>query len=471
MKQKLTLSWGLALLLAGIVILSSGAIGVYLYHSFALQLERRDDILLMGKLRQLRQQLGDAATPELLFTHPQYLRDTMSGDSNALIEVTDSAGQVLLSVNPSQEALPFLAPLDESSEPTSEALLRWRARDGSPAGLVAGYARLGHPEGRRVKIAVARVYSERAALLTAHRWRIAASVIVAALSAALLSGWLAWRALSPLRRLSVEAAQINVDRLSARLSEDGAPVEIKRLIETLNTMLTRLEDGFARLSRFAADLAHEFRTPVGNMLGQSQVLLTRPREMHEYQTLIESNIEELERLARMIDSMLFLARAEHAELALNLQPVCIRAELERQADYFEDLAQERGLTLVARGAGTLQADPALLRRALANLVSNAVRYTRPGSVIDLSAVSDEHGWLLAVENDGEPLPAEVLDRMFDRFYRVGGAPSESGRSSGLGLAIVRSIMTLHGGEARVSQSGSRLSFTLFFPDASSAGRA
>lgn len=468
MKQRSSLSLSLALLLASLVLVSSGAIGLYLYHSFATQLERRDDVLLMGKLRQLRQQLGDAATPELLFTHPQYLRDTMSGESNALIEVTDGTGQVLLNVNPGREVLPILAPLDEALEPRPEALLRWRARDGSPAGLVAGYARLGHPEGRRVKIAVARVYSERAALLAAYRWRIALGVIVAALSAAILSAWLAWRALSPLRRLSVEAAQINVDRLSARLSENDAPLEIKHLIVTLNTMLTRLQDGFDRLSRFAADLAHEFRTPVGNMLGQSQVLLARPRETYDYQTLIESNIEELERLTRMIDSMLFLARAEHAELALNVQPVSVSAELERQRDYFEGLAQERDLTLVARGAGTLEADPALLRRALANLVSNAVRYARPGSVITLSAVSDQHGWLLAVENEGEPLPEEALDRMFDRFYRVTGAPSESGHSSGLGLAIVRSIMTLHGGEARVSQTDICLRFTLYFPYKSSA---
>lgn len=274
-----------------------------------------------------------------------------------------------------------------------------------------------------------------------------------------------WRALAPLRRLSREAVQINVERLSTRLSEGQAPREIGQLIATLNTMLARLEDGFGRLSRFAADLAHEFRTPVGNLLGQSQVLLARPREVHEYQALVESNIEELERLARMIDSMLFLARVEHAELALDLQPLAIAEELARQADYFEGLAEERGLTLVAEGAGTLHADAALLRRAMGNLVANAVRYARPGSAIRLTAARDADGWLLAVENEGEPLPEAALARLFDRFYRVDAtARPDAAPSSGLGLAIVRSIMALHGGEARVVQSGHRLRFTLRFPD-------
>jgi two-component system heavy metal sensor histidine kinase CusS len=329
---------------------------------------------------------------------------------------------------------------------------------------VAGEARLGQADGRPVRITVARVYPERTALLAAYRWRILLAVVGAALSAALLSAWIAWRALAPLRRLSREAVQINVERLSTRLSEGNAPPEISRLIATLNTMLARLEDGFGRLSRFAADLAHEFRTPVGNLLGQSQVMLARPREAHEYQALLESNIEELERLARMIDSMLFLARAEHAELALDLRPVAIGEELARQVDYFEGLAEERGLTLVADGAGTLHADATLLRRALGNLVANAVRHARPGSAIRLTATRDADGWLLAVENEGEPLPEAALARLFDRFYRVDAARADAAPSSGLGLAIVRSIMALHGGEARVAQSGNRLRFTLRFPD-------
>lgn len=462
---RLSLGARLAVLFAAVVAVASSALGFYLYHSFAGQLEWRDDVQLLGKLRQLRQQLADAATPELLLTRPQYLRDTMSGESNALIEVRDTTGRALLTINPRREALPAPAPLAENEEPTPTALVRWRTRDGSPAAAVTGVARLGQPDGRPVVITVARAYPDREALLAAYRWRIGLAATAAALLAALLSTWVVWRALAPLRRLSREAGDITVNRLSTRLVDRDAPPEIARLIAALNTMLARLEDGFARLSQFAADLAHEFRTPVGNLLGQSQVMLARPRPEAEYQALLESNIEELERLARMIDNMLFLARADHAGQALDRQPLSIAAELTRQAEYFEGVAEERGLTLLAQGDGTLWADPALLRRALGNLVANAVRHATPGSTIRLAAAHDGNAWNLMVENDGAPLPEDVLARLFDRFYRADTARADSARSNGLGLAIVRSIMALHGGQAQVAQAGSRLRFTLTFPDA------
>lgn len=462
---RLSLGVRLALLFAAVVAVASSGLGFYLYHSFAGQLEWRDDVQLLGKLRQLRQQLADAATPELLLTRPQYLRDTMSGESNALIDVRALDGEVLLTINPRREALPSPAPLAENEEPAPAALVRWHTRDGSPAAAVAGVARLGQPDGRPVVVTVARAYPDRAALLAAYRWRIGLAAALAAALAALLAAGVVWRALAPLRRLSRVAGDITVNRLSTRLDARDAPPEIARLATALNTMLARLEDGFARLSQFAADLAHEFRTPVGNLLGQSQVMLARPRAESDYQALLESNIEELERLARMIDNMLFLARADHAGQALDRQPLSIAAELTRQAEYFEGLAEERGVAIRTRGDGTLRADPALLRRALGNLVANAVRHATPGSTIELSARHDGSVWHLAVENDGAPLPEAVLARLFDRFYRADTARSDSARSSGLGLAIVRSIMALHGGQAQVAQTGSRLRFTLTFPDA------
>jgi two-component system heavy metal sensor histidine kinase CusS len=171
-----------------------------------------------------------------------------------------------------------------------------------------------------------------------------------------------------------------------------------------------------------------------------------------------------------VDSLLFLARSEHQALAgqLQRQPLAAADELARQADYFADLAEERGLRLACRGDAPLLAEPAMLRRALANLIANALRHARPGSVIELSARTEPGGdggfAVLEVTNEGEPLPAAVMARLFDRFYRADDARQADSGSSGLGLAIVRAILALHGGTAEALQPvPGRITFRLRLP--------
>ena len=196
-------------------------------------------------------------------------------------------------------------------------------------------------------------------------------------------------------------------------------------------------------------------------------MLSRPRSEAEHAQLLESQLQELDRLNRMVDSLLFLARSEHQTLAGNLQrqPLSAADELARQADYFADLAEERGLRIQCHGDAPLLAEPQLLRRALANVLSNAVRHARPDSVIELRARVEPMGnAVLEIINEGEPLPPEQLPRLFDRFYRADAARSGEAGGSGLGLAIVQAIMALHGGSAQVWQDdGGRIGFALRFP--------
>jgi len=460
----LSLSLRLGLAFALVVALSSGALGVYLYQSFARQLEQRDEVQLLGKLRQLRQLLGNAATPQLLLDQPQYLRDTMSGESNALIRVRDAAGNVLLDFNPLAEPLPAMPVVELAREPARAELRHWQTGLGTPAAAVAAEARLG--AGTVVEITVARLYQDRADLLAAYRQRIVLGALSAALVAAALAGLMVWRGLLPLRRLADQAGEINAQRLWRRLDAQDAPPEAAGMVEAFNQMLDRLEQGFAQLNQFSADLAHELRTPLGNLIGQSQVALARPRSAEDYQALLESNLEELERLNRMSSSMLFLARAEHQAVALQQEPLDLAQEFQRQADYFQDLAEERELRIDSQVQADflLHADPTLLRRALANLLSNALRHARPGSTITLAGERHSDGsTVIRVDNDGPPLPQEVLDRLFERFYRGDPARPDSSHSNGLGLAIVRSVMELHDGQASVRQESACISFRLQFP--------
>jgi two-component system heavy metal sensor histidine kinase CusS len=263
---------------------------------------------------------------------------------------------------------------------------------------------------------------------------------------------------------AARAAAIDVQHLHLRLDSAQQVSELRQLGDAFNQMLARLEDGFGRLSRFSEDLAHEMRTPLNNLMGQTQLALQKDRSVEDYQALLASSQEEYERLARMIDNMLFLARAEQPDAGLTREPIALHDTVAQLCDYFEGMAEERGMALVNQAGGSLAADPQLLRRALANLLANALRYGRTGSPVCITAQQQGSTLNIQVTNQGEPIAPQHLPRLFDRFYRCDPSRAQPGDSGGLGLAIVRSIMQLHGGEVRVTSSAADgTCFTLSFP--------
>jgi two-component system heavy metal sensor histidine kinase CusS len=206
------------------------------------------------------------------------------------------------------------------------------------------------------------------------------------------------------------------------------------------------------------------------MMGQSQVILSRPRTEAEYVGVQEAQLEELERLNRTVESLLFLARTEPGSPTDDWprQSLSAAQEMSRQIDYFTDLAEERGVCLRQKGDAHVWAEPQLLRRALANLVQNAVRHARPGSEIELSAyqnvVDGRRFTVLEVTNEGEALPDEQLPRLFERFYRADHSRSGMTGGSGLGLAIVKAIAEVHGGDASARNAGGgRIVFSIYLP--------
>lgn len=433
-----------------IVALAAAGLGAYLYRGFVAEIERRDDIQLLGKLRQVQILLGRPGADTLLRTQPEFFRDTMSGQENSLVRIVAADGTVLADINASGAPYPV---------PKPGAIADWRSSDGAPGRVVAGVARL---DNSQVMVIVARIYGERAASFTRYRQRIAGAAVISALMAALCAALMLHRGLRPLRVVAAHAALVRPGALEQRLDPGQAPAELQPLIDALNAMLARLQQGYARLSGFSADLAHEFRTPVTNLLGQSQVMLAQPRATAEYEQLLASNIEELERLARMIESMLFLARAGQDEVLLARQPLAALDELRTVADLYEGMAEERDVRIACDGGAVVLADPALLRRVLANLVSNAVRHARPGSTIQLLAARHADTVEISVTNSGAPIAPEHLPHLFERFYRADPARGQADGSTGLGLAIVSAIMDLHGGTVAVRTEGAEVRFTLVF---------
>jgi two-component system heavy metal sensor histidine kinase CusS len=287
-------------------------------------------------------------------------------------------------------------------------------------------------------------------------------VAIAVLATGLL-GWVAARSgLAPLRRLGREAEHVTASRLDRRLTSGDLPVEVAELAHTLNDMLARLEDSFRRLSELSSDLAHELRTPLSNLMTQTQVGLSRARSADDYREVLANNSEELERLARMVSDMLFLAKSEHGLAQPVRQAVDLQDMVRQVLSFYEALAAEQHLGLVVEGSATVAGDRSLLVRALANLVSNAIRHasaeSRVSVVIEPVPLSPSGGTpyvRLSVCNQGETVAPEVLARMFDRFYRGDSSRRHDTEGAGLGLAIVRSIALAHGGTADASSQAGR----------------
>ena len=245
---------------------------------------------------------------------------------------------------------------------------------------------------------------------------------------ALLLGYgLIRTALEPLREIVDNTGRITVDKLDTRLDASRAPRELRALVDAQNAMLGRLQQAFSHLSQFSADLAHDLRTPLNNMRGATEVALARPRPADEYQALLESHLEEYDRLARMIDNVLFLARAEHPSFVTRQRAFDVRDELERIAGYFEGPPTKRA-DAARRRAGRLTADVELFRRAIGNLLANALRYTPAGGVITLAVDETPDAVRVVVANPGEPIDPALLPRIFDRFVR--GDPARSGGAPG-----------------------------------------
>jgi two-component system heavy metal sensor histidine kinase CusS len=270
--------------------------------------------------------------------------------------------------------------------------------------------------------------------------------------------------LRPLTEMTQAATRIDPSHLHERVAPSRWPRELQPLASAFDAMLERLEDSFTRLSQFSADLAHELRTPIANIRGEAEVALTRPRATGEYRAVVESTVAECERLSRIVDSLLFLARADAAER--KVEPILFdgRAAIEKIANYYRTLAEERHVSVLCAGEGEIRAEPLLFNRALSNLLDNSLRFTPDGGSIAMT-ITDDHGkgMEVSVSDTGPGIPAEHLPRVFDRMYRVDASRSSRG-GAGLGLALVKSIVQLHGGLATIaSEPGKGTKVTLFFP--------
>jgi two-component system heavy metal sensor histidine kinase CusS len=315
--------------------------------------------------------------------------------------------------------------------------------------------------------------TEDSRMIRSYRQNLLATFLLVTAGCSLLGAWVSHLGLRPLRSITQSAQGVTAQGLRQSLDPGQVPKEMGDMVEALNAMLDRLDHAFERLSRFSGDLAHEFRTPINNLMGEAEVILSRERSAEEYRQVIESSMEEFQRLSRLISRMLFLARAEAPATLIKPVPISVGLLLEKIMAFFEAVAEEKGVCLRSEGSGTLWGDPEMLQQALANLVANALEATpKGGEVLVRAGIRDENRACLEVIDNGRGIPPDDLPALFDRFFRTSQALTLKSPGTGLGLAIVQSIARLHGGDVQAhSQLGAGTTVCLHFPAGDLHGHA
>ena len=267
--------------------------------------------------------------------------------------------------------------------------------------------------------------------------------------------WIAGRALKPISTITEEAAAITADRLDRRLAVPESNDEIGRHIRTLNAMFDRLQSSFEQATRFSADASHELRTPLTILRGEVEAALSRGGLAPETETLLGSILDQVSALQQIAGNLLLLSRFDEGKVPLEASPVNVSALMEEAYEDAELLASASAITVersIAQGLW-VRADSSLLKRALLNLIDNAVRYNRPGGTLSLSLVATGSEATLSCFNTGPSIPADKQDLLFRRFSRIEGDRNRQTGGSGLGLSLCREIAVAHGGSARLAHSG------------------
>ena len=259
----------------------------------------------------------------------------------------------------------------------------------------------------------------------------------------IIGAFVAWYGLSPLRKFSMETSGIDINTLATRLDPQEYPKEMQSSIQVFNLMLKRLEGSFDQLSFYAANLAHELRTPLASMTVRNQCMLQGERSSLDYKDTLESNIEELEFLSKTV--------TEVYELASKL------------ADYFQLLADEKNVNIIIEGQAELNTDSALLRRIIANLLSNAVRHADDNSKIIIAIGEDNDNIQLSVSNAGKTIPTDDCTHLFERNFTHN---NNSTVNIGIGLTLSRALLNTLGGRIWVKSARQSTQFYIRLPKTS-----
>ena len=458
MIRKRSITVALTLLFAGASTVVLLALGFVISSSVEKHFEEQDMEVLAAKMKLTRHTLERFTMASDLNQITQPLNDALVGHHGLDLIVYEQKGASVYSTQSATfpKELVTMNAVNRPNKPFT-----WQAGGQSYRGI-ADVVQIGTGTGRKMIVATSINIMHHLAFMQSFVHTLWAFVA----AAAALSGLLGWaavrRGLLPLRTMREQAQVVTAQQLNRRLKMDAVPVELEDLAQSLNDMLARLEEAFERLSDFSSDIAHELRTPVSNLMTETQVALTRVRSAEEYRNILESNAEEFDHMARMISDMLLLAKSENSLVASNCSQITLAIEVTALFDYYDAVAEEKGLRLILEGDAMVNADKTMLRRAIGNVLSNAIRHSAPNTSLRVRISEGAGQVTMQIENTGDMIPPEYLERIFDRFFRLDTARQRSD-GTGLGLAIARSIIMAHGGTVSASSAGDVTTFFIKLP--------
>ncbi len=454
---RLALLFGAA---SAVVLVAVGLLVGTLVEMHFRQLDIAD---LNGYLALIRYRLSRIDTPRELGEFSRFLGDALIGQGRLSVAIVSPDGLTLFATSGPGYPQPLLeARRAANSQPENiSKTVVWSHNGHTYRGITATVV-TAIKEMRPVTVAVALEIDAHEQFMKSFHEMLWAGVALAILVMAVLS-WVAARyGLAPVRAMAQIAEGISATRLNDRLPLNSVPKELAGLAKSFNAMLGRLEDSFRRLSEFSSDLAHELRTPIGNLMTQTQVALSQARTPDQYREVLYSSLDEHARLARMISDMLFLAKADNGLAVPRKDSVDLANETKELFEFYDALAEEQGVKLAMSGEANVPGEKLMIRRAISNLLSNAIRYTPRGEIVTVAIERLESNVRLRVSNPGM-IPPEHLARVFERFYRADPARERTSEGAGLGLAITKSILQAHGGSVAASSADGMVHFDLLFP--------
>jgi two-component system heavy metal sensor histidine kinase CusS len=446
----------------GMLILAVG----FLYWALARNVAREGQQFLIDKIYVLRTIVRERLDDPAALVEELQWEGAARQFAKYYARVLDANGRTLLETPGMRDIVATsVFPASIAARETPEEAFKWRSPHGTSYLLMAAWAETQHVVNPLRLVQVALDVSHAEALLADYRRMLMLVLLSGIACSAGLGVVITRKGLRPLGAITTAAQRTTATYLHERIAPADWPKELAALATAFDEMLDRLEDAFSRLSQFSADLAHELRTPINNLMGEAEVALSQRRTAGEYRQVLESNLEEYARLTYMIENLLFLARAEHRLTPIERSQFDVRKALEAVREFYEAVAEEQGVEVICQGEALIYAAPMLFRRAMSNLLSNALRYTPSGGQITLAvAQSKDQSTLVSVRDTGCGIAPEHLPKLFDRFYRIDPARASHPQGMGLGMAIVKSIMELHGGAVAIQSARTTgTTVTLTFP--------
>lgn len=451
--NKLSLASRLSIAFSLISFLVFISIGGLSYQNFREMVYIQQDKALTARIKRMDVFLTDANTIDILVKYPK-LYENMVGHEDSIFIVKES-GKDLININPLQIKIPafeYSNKIQHSNNTLDEPTTRF------------AFQAIEYGDKHYQLIAGQQWYGTKQSL-NQYFWKVVFYCGLGILLSSLLGFMVGHYLFRSMRTLIAETHKINVQKLNHRIEIESTNIEVQQLSHAMNEMLDKIQQDYQKLAQFSEDIAHELRTPLNNLMGQTQILLSQPRNIEELENLLYSHLEEYERLTKMIESMLFIARSEHGEQGFEKDSVNLKRLIDQLIDYFDCLIEEKQMILKLHVPDDfhVMVNEVLIQRAIANLISNAVLHGKARSVILLKVMQNDLNCFISVQTYGVFIDEKHLPYLFDRFYQVDESRHKKAQTGGLGLAIVQSIMQLHGGFAEVENQQEGVVFRLILP--------